>query len=437
MTRTVSLEFNEVNFDWIQFYIDRGELPAFRGLIERHGLLHTEAELSVEELEPWIQWPTVHTGKTLAEHKVFRLGDAVEAGHEQIWEYLERHGLRVGAILPINAANRCEAPAFFLPDAWTDTTATCSPDMLKLFATIKGMVQENAADRRSLAGTIAALLPLAAPYLSLRSMPQYLRLARLVRGHRWVRAAILDRLLADIFLSLFRKARPDFASLFLNGAAHVQHHHLFDAACYDGDHRNPSWYSGASARALDPLLIVYRAYDSILSDLLRLPDTRVLLSTGLSQRRNERQQFQYRLRRADQTLRSLGVSDFAVHMRMSRDFLVSFADAEAAARAEAQLLTVSCKGDPLFSIDNRGTSLFCMVAYQDSPEGLAQCALGGVPIDLSAEFVLVSIENAVHRTLGYHVDTALRAEDVRALPLLPLSGLFDRVAEAALAGRGR
>ena len=327
-------------------------------------------------------------------------------------------------------------PAFFLPDAWTDTAASCTPHMRRLFATIRDMVQENAADRRGLIATISALLPLAAPYMSLRSMPYYLRLARLVRGNRWVRAAILDRLLADIFLSLFRKTRPDFASLFLNGAAHVQHHHLFDAACYDGDHRNPTWYSGASARSLDPLLVLYRTYDSILSDLVRLPDTRVLLSTGLSQRRNERQQFQYRLRHAEQALRSFGLSDFAVHMRMSRDFLISFADAAAAARAEARLAAVACKGKPLFSIDNRGTSLFCMVDYQEAPEGLAHCALDGVSVDLSADFVLVSIENAVHRTLGYHVDTALRADDVRSLPPLPLAGLFDRIAEAALAGRG-
>src|SRR3546814_10041375 len=77
-------------------------------------LTQTVAEKAYPALEPWIQWPTVYTGKSFAEHGIFRLGDAVDRNHVQIWEYLESRGLKVAAVSPMNAANRCSNPAFFL-----------------------------------------------------------------------------------------------------------------------------------------------------------------------------------------------------------------------------------------------------------------------------------------------------------------------------------
>jgi hypothetical protein len=44
----------------------------FKKLIEK-GITNTESEPEYENLEPWVQWPSVHTGKTYDEHKVFRL----------------------------------------------------------------------------------------------------------------------------------------------------------------------------------------------------------------------------------------------------------------------------------------------------------------------------------------------------------------------------
>lgn len=75
--RLLLIELNEINFDAVGFYIERGEyLPGFTKLIEK-GITNTESESEYANLEPWVQWPSVHTGKTYDEHKIFRLGDFV------------------------------------------------------------------------------------------------------------------------------------------------------------------------------------------------------------------------------------------------------------------------------------------------------------------------------------------------------------------------
>jgi len=57
------------------FYIENGKLPNWKKFIDKHGLFVTTSEKKYEELEPWIQWPTVRTGLTYQEHEIFRLGD--------------------------------------------------------------------------------------------------------------------------------------------------------------------------------------------------------------------------------------------------------------------------------------------------------------------------------------------------------------------------
>ena len=63
--KLIFIELNEINFDVINFYIEKGEsLPNFKILIEQ-GIVSTKSESEYQNLEPWIQWPSVHTGKTL------------------------------------------------------------------------------------------------------------------------------------------------------------------------------------------------------------------------------------------------------------------------------------------------------------------------------------------------------------------------------------
>src|SRR3546814_6380414 len=160
-----------------------------------------------------------------------------------------------------------------------------------------------------------------------------------------------------------RKHRPDYVSLFLNAGAHIQHHHMYDSAIYPGNRSNPGWYSKAAETDVDPLLFIYEGDDEIVAQALALPDTRGLITTGLSQVPNERDHFQYRITDLERFVASLHLEDATAQPRMSRDFLLEFPDRALAEKAIAALDKVRCAEAPLFTVEDSGTTLFCQVGY--------------------------------------------------------------------------
>ena len=274
MKRLLFLELNEVNFEFVEHYARRGALPAFARILDAHGYARTRSESVYELIEPWIQWFTVHTGLPYEEHKVFRLGDGPETDSRQIWEELSERGLKVGAFSPMNAGNRLADASFFVPDPWTKTRVAAPKLMRAAYEAICQAVGDNAAGHID----AGSALRLAAGWSRTRiraTAAQYARLAALGVKRHWARAVFLDRFLADCFFRLWRRTRPDFATLFVNGAAHLQHHYLFNSAAYQGPYRNPPWYLPAGA---DPVLEIYRLYDDIVAEALRLdPGLRIMI----------------------------------------------------------------------------------------------------------------------------------------------------------------
>jgi hypothetical protein len=417
------LELNEVNFEFVEHYARRGALPAFARLIDAHGYARTRSETVYEHIEPWIQWFTVHTGKPFAEHGVFRLGDGPQAGARQIWEELAHRGLKVGAFSPMNAGNAVADAAFFVPDPWTKTNVAAPARMRAAYEAISQAVGDNAEGTltpRSM-GQLAVGLTL---YSQFSNWMEYARFALIGLRRRWARAVFLDRFLADCFLLLWKKSRPDFATLFLNGAAHLQHHYLFNCAAYGGPHRNPRWYL---PKGSDPVYEMYRLYDRILEECLRLePELRVMIATGLHQDPVDEPVFYWRLRDHAEFLRRLGCEFERVEARMSRDFLVVCKDAAAAERVARRLLSAN---RPLFDVDNRGASLFATFAWpHDIPERFAVHFDGQIFPDFSREVVFVAIKNGRHNGIGYFIDTGSRAAP-GAEPI-PLTELWDRMVSA-------
>lgn len=410
------LELNEVNFRYLDAYIARGELPAFRTFLERHGYSETTSERNYNELEPWIQWVTAHTGLPLAGHGVFRLGDIVTRDIPQIWEVLEARGLTVGAISPMNAKNRLKQPAFFVPDPWTSTSVTAPPMFQRLYAAIAQAVIDNARARL----TVRSAIDLALGGLAVASFHNYGRYAAMVakaRSRPWFRAMFLDLLLADLFSLCVKRSQPNFATLFLNAAAHIQHHYMFASAVYDGPLANPSWYLPEGE---DPLLDVYRLYDRILADVQRrFPDARLMLATALHQEPHPAVTYYWRLKDHAEFLSKIGVPFRRVEPRMSRDFLIDCTSNESAAVAEQRLMMARARdGTQLFEVDNRGSDLFVMLVYpNDIPDSMG-FAIGNERFEnLRKDVAFVAIKNGQHNGIGYFADSGLAPASRMSFPL--------------------
>jgi hypothetical protein len=415
------IELNEVNFDFVRRYIDQGALPNFRKVIDQFGVRETKSEQKYADLEPWIQWVTAHTGKSFAEHRVFRLGDIVHSNITQIWEYLETRGCKVGAISPINAANRLSDSALFVPDPWTLTKVSGRPILFRLHTAVVQAVNDNA-QKRLTVRTIFDLLAGFAVYAAPKNYLEYCRLALNSLRRPWFRAMFLDLFLSDVFMKEYERAQLDFGSLFLNAGAHIQHHYLFSSAVYTGSQRNPSWYVSDDD---DPVLDVYKLYDRILGRLLEfLPNKRLLLATGLHQEPHEELTYYWRLRSHNSFLKKIGVPFARVEQLMSRDFRIVCNSQEQAVDAAIRL--EQCKapdGLELFQVDNRGSDLFVMLTYPREITNEFAITIGNDRYDnfrLEVEFV--AIKNGEHDGTGYFVDTGAKSNNNREpfeLALLP------------------
>lgn len=407
MSKLLMLELNEVNFDYVRRYAEAGELPNFRRFLDTHGWTETVSEPDEAHLEPWIQWVTAHTGLSFAEHGVFRLGDIVGQDIPQIWEILEDHGLRVAAMSPMNAKTRVRNPAFFVPDPWTPTEVIGSPALRRLHGAIAQAVNDNA-DARLAPSSAFVIGAAALKAMSLTTARKYFDTVAKSRGRPWYRAMFLDRLLADSFSDAVEASRPDFSTLFLNAAAHIQHHYMFSSACYQGEFSNPDWYL---PKGDDPVLDVYRLYDDILAGLIRrFPETRIMLATGLHQDPHAELTFYWRLTDHAAFLRSAGVPFVSVEPRMSRDFLIRCATDLEAADAEARLGSVKSEGGiPLFKVDNRGSDLFVELVFSHNvPQGDGYVVGNELRPDLRSSLAFVAIKNGGHNGIGYFSDSGCK-----------------------------
>jgi hypothetical protein len=415
--KSILLGLNEINFEFVQKYIDRGLLPNFKRIFSKNGYKTTTSESSYELLEPWIQWVSIHTGKTYEEHKVFRLGDIAERGDlKQLWEVAEAKGHSVGAVSPFNARNNLRNPAFFIPDPWTQTPPSGSQTVIALSNAVSNAVNNNANNKLT-TESITSLLKGFVVFVPPARYFHYINLMAKIK-RRSTKAAILDNVLADTFFSLWKKHKPQFSSLFLNSGAHVQHHYMFNSKVYDGDQKNPSWYCPADE---DPMLDMLVEYDSILGRLMSL-NCRLFIATGLHQKAHTKTTFYWRLKNHMDFLKTIGIPSVrSVIPRMSRDFLVESSTNSEAKKIEDILNSIVAvqNGEKIFSVDNRGVSLFIELIYPHDIKGNFKISKNGTEqdLDFSEHVSFVAIKNGEHDGLGYFVDTNQKFSPEQVMPV--------------------
>lgn len=417
-SKLILVELNEINFEIVEQYarVYPGRYNWLEQLLAGHGI-STAAEEVYEQIEPWIQWVSVHSGMDYAEHQVFRLGDIVGSQVPQLFEKVEAMGVRVGCISPMNTENRLRRPAYFIPDPWTQTPSDGSWWSRELSRAVGQTVNDNSQSRvtvRSAFVLLLSVLRFARPRHYLR----YIALARRVRSAPWRKALLLDLLLHDLHFRVLQTKKPGFSTIFLNAGAHVQHHYMFSAEPIKRQTslRNPTWYLDESD---DPIAEMLEVYDLIVGELLNHEGASIIFATGLTQQPYDRIKYYYRLREHAQFLSFIGIEFKSVHPRMTRDFLIEFETKVAALHAQSRLnsLRVSDNGLPLFGeIENRGTSLFVTLTYPEEIFTETSFELEGRRIPLLPQVAFVAIKNGMHQSKGFAFFTE------KLMPYAPTDG---------------
>src|SRR5579883_1936363 len=128
--KVLLVEINEVTWNLIDPLIAKGKLPAFAHL-KREGCW--AAPLSVDlppNLDPWITWTTLYTGRPQAEHNLCFLQQPPETIRaKRLWEICHDNGLRVGVFGSLCSWPPQPVRGFYVPDTFAPDHATY-PDHL-------------------------------------------------------------------------------------------------------------------------------------------------------------------------------------------------------------------------------------------------------------------------------------------------------------------
>lgn len=402
---------NEVNFELVEKYVN--ESPGVYKNLEyiiKQGVKKTSSESEYDLLEPWIQWPSVQTGLNYSDHKIFRLGDINDFHGDQIYETLESLGVRIGAISPMNASNRLKNPAYFVPDPWTQTTCVGSGLVKRLYQAIRQAVGDNASGKVEFSSKIYIFLGLIR-YSRLTTYWKYLSVFRNRKSIPGSKALILDLLLNELHISLYRRHKPDFTQLFLNAFAHIQHHYMLSSSTDLVSQELKKVLKRHGHLENDPFPQALKVYDWIIGDVISLMDNKVVIATGLSQIPFDRLKYYYRLKDHTEFLRNIVKIDFeSVNALMTRDFVINFATYEKTLEAEKALKCIKMKGKDINifgEVQNRGNSLFVTLTYGDHIDSDSEITLenGDTVSSFESLVVFVAIKNGMHNSTGYIVTT--------------------------------
>jgi hypothetical protein len=399
----IFLELNEINFDLVQEYINDDPLlfPSLQRLMN-YFHIRTSSESNYEEIEPWIQWVSVHTGLSFDQHKIFRLGDIVGSKFTQFYEMIEDNGVLVGCISPMNAENRLSSPAYFIPDPWTATVSDSSFWSKSLHEAISQAVNDNAKSQISFKSKILLLLGLVR-FARFRNYFLYFYLVFFSRVSSWNKALFLDLFLHDLHLKLLTLHKPGFSSLFLNAGAHIQHHyfHSSNPVKKKTNIHNPVWYVSTGK---DPVFDMLKMYDRLIGDYLNLTNVELIVSTGLSQQPYDNLTYYYRLRDHSNFLNFLNVNFKSVSPRMTRDFLIEFNSSEEMREScfVLQSLCIKSDGISLFGeIEQRDNTAFVTLTYPNEITDRTVINYKNKDFYILPHLAFVALKNGKHQSEGF------------------------------------
>jgi hypothetical protein len=285
-SNVIVLEFNELTPAIMERMIAAGELPNFARLRAESIAAITDAAEEPPALEPWIQWVTVHTGLSYAQHGVFDLDDARKLAAPRIWDVVSNAGRPVWVCGSMNATATGPLNGWLLPDPWASGVRPQPARLEPFFRLVQTFVREHASAEVPLSPVDYARFAafMAGHGLSARTLAQTLGQLSSEKGgaNRWRRAAILDRLQWDLFRAGHRRLKPAFATFFSNSTAHYQHYHWREME--PGRFKLPPSAQDLAAYA-DAIPFGYRRMDALVGEALEMagPDTTLVLCTALSQ----------------------------------------------------------------------------------------------------------------------------------------------------------
>jgi Type I phosphodiesterase / nucleotide pyrophosphatase len=334
--RLIFAEFNELCPWLLDQWMDEGILPNFRRMYAASTAFETRADVDDPgNLEPWIQWYSLHTGLSFDQHRVFHLTDGAKARDDDLWHVAARSGRRVINFAGMNARPFAFDKSVYVADPWCEDGNASPPELNTYNRFVGANVREYSnPDQRLRLSDYAKFLTFMATHglsaATAGAIAEQLIEERLGdKRMSWKRAALLDRLQYDVFRHYYAKTRPDFASFFINSTAHLQHsywrHFQPEAFALKPDADSMAIYG-------DAVRFGYRAMDRLVGEFIDLADRNgamLVFMTALSQQpyivaEDAGGKHFYRLRDVEAMFRRYALPFRDIDPTMTHQYLVRF-----------------------------------------------------------------------------------------------------------------
>ena len=125
--KTIIFEINECDFNFFFYGSKKYNYPKIKKFFENKKKFKTITNDKKEglNLDPWVQWVSMHTGTVSKKHKVFRTGQSLKKETSQIWEVLANYGIKSSLWGLFNGVLRNKKNInLFYPDPWNFSQKT-------------------------------------------------------------------------------------------------------------------------------------------------------------------------------------------------------------------------------------------------------------------------------------------------------------------------
>jgi hypothetical protein len=279
--KTIVLELNELTPELINKFINAGDLPNFKKLRDHSIVYETDALLGGCELNPWVQWVTVHTGLPLKEHGVTKLNELESCDVDFIWDELSRQNKSSWVCGSMNSKIKEGFKGLLLPDPWATGTKSFPPGKFDdYYDFVAQSVREvSRGSKIPFSKFITFMINNGLSLKTIIIIIKQLSAELINKDTRWKRAMIMDWLQFDIFKFQFKKNNFDFSTFFSNSTAHFQHHYWIDM--------DPELFKAEeiNSNRSTAILEAYQNMDMMLGEFFKLKDeeTTLVFKTALSQ----------------------------------------------------------------------------------------------------------------------------------------------------------
>lgn len=394
------IELNEFSIQFLKKYKQFKYINRFLNL--KNINYFTNDMVQGENLDPWVQWVSVHTGVNSNIHKVYRLGDIPNNSYKQFWEMKELSHLKIGLWGLMNASkgssDNCH---FFVPDPWT-FSENAFPKELNSYLELARYTSTNYLNISlvkilRLVFNFGKLIIFKNLFLTLIFSLFKLIFPQLIKyGYKaYIFIALFEYIGSLLFLKYTKNNKIDLSVLFLNQLAHIQHHYWSDK--YEYIH-----------------IFTLKFIDKIFKNIFDFSKEYEIIvhNGGLSQKNtnDEKPWVCYRPYDQEVFLNKLGIKLKSVESLMTHDAHIFFYNEKDMKNAEKILNNCFIKGKKLFKTKSDLISLkiFYTFNFFDEVTKEEQFDLNNAKISFYDNFKKIVVRTGRHTNKGQiftnHID---------------------------------